>query len=163
MGNALQAIVSKTQHFLVTGALRREPLPCLGDPPEPPDPYLQEYNSVHLYMRTESGTGRGGAGETAARTHRRMTSRRLLADYHINPNPGKIAQTRQYLLQVLFFIFIQIQVEKKSTKVRRWAKLPKISNLRPYFFGLFKSAVLYVQYRSTATDKCAEIVRRLTH
>ena len=134
---------------------------CHGS--EPPDPHLQEYNSVHLYMRTESGTGRGGAGETAARTHRRMTSRRLLADYHINPNPGKIAQTRQYLLQVLFFIFIQIQVEKKSTKVRRWAKLPKISNLRPYFFGLFKSAVLYVQYRSTATDKSAEIVRRLTH
>ena len=41
--------------------------------------------------------------------------------------------------------------------------MPKISNLRPYFFGLFKSAVLYVPYRSTATDKSAEIVRRLTH
>lgn len=134
---------------------------CHGS--EPPDPHLQEYYRVQLCHRTESGTGRGGAGETAARPHRRMTNRRLLADYHNNPNPGKIAQTRQYLLQFLFFIFIQLQVRKKSTKVRRWAKLPKISKLRPYFFGLFKSAGLYVQYRSTAAGKSAEKVRRLTH
>ena len=134
---------------------------CHGS--EPPDPHLQEYYRVQLCHRTESGTGRGGAWETAARPNRRMTNRRLLADYHNNPNPGKIAQTRQYLLQFLFFIFIQLQVRKKSTKVRRWAKLPKISKLRPYFFGLFKSAGLYVQYRSTAAGKSAEKVRRLTH
>lgn len=41
--------------------------------------------------------------------------------------------------------------------------MPKISKLRPYFFGLFKSAGLYVQYKSTGPEKSAEIVRRLTH
>ena len=89
-------------------------------------------------MRTESGTGRGGAGETAARTHRRMTSRRLLADYHINPNPGKIAQTRQYLLQVLFFYFYTNTSRKKKYKSTEVGKVAENQQLKAVLFWTFQ-------------------------
>ena len=167
MGDALQAIVSLRNNIFWTflvGALRREargPFVVPGPVPGTPvPPTLRVYQRATVHTHHGRPEARGSGGQPDARI-RIKSDRRMLAYYHNNPSRKRRQASDISSTLSFFYFFVNIQVEKKSTIVRRWRKLPKISKLRAHTFGRFKCALVYVQYGCTAKEKCAEIVRSL--
>ena len=61
-----------------------------------------------------------------------------MADYHNNPNSGKIAQTWQYLLQFLFFYFYTITSKKKKYKSTEVGKVAENQQVKTVLFWTFQ-------------------------